>query len=89
MINAWHKYGRNSFGYYVIEYIHEDSSEKLEKKLAERELYWMQQLHTLDRNSGYNLRLDSEGKCIISDETRKRLRIANNKRFSDPKQREL
>lgn len=49
----------------------------------------MQQLHTLNRNSGYNIRLDSEGKCFVSNETRERLRTANNKRFSDPKEREL
>lgn len=89
LINAWHKYGRTSFSYYVIEYIHEDDSQKLEKMLAERELYWMQQLHTLDKNSGYNLRLDSEGKCIVSDETRKRLRMAQIKRFSNPNERIL
>lgn len=87
LINAWHKYGRNSFTYYVIEYIHEEDSEKLEQKLAERELYWMQQLHTLDRNSGYNLRLDSEGKCFVSNETRQRLSKSQIRRFSDEKER--
>ena len=87
LINAWHKYGRSSFTYYVIEYIYEEDSQKLEEKLAERELYWMQQLHTLDRNSGYNLRLDSEGKCIVSDETRQKLSEANKKRYENPEER--
>lgn len=89
LINAWHKYGRKSFTYYVIEYIYDENLDVLEQKLAERELYWIQQLHTLDRTSGYNLRLDSEGKCIVSDETRKKLSDAVNRRFSDPKQRKL
>lgn len=87
LINAWHKYGRSSFTYYVIEYIYEEDSQKLEEKLAERELYWMQQLHTLDRNSGYNLRLDSEGKCIVSSETRQKLSEANKKRYANPEER--
>ena len=33
LINAWHKYGRSSFTYYVIEYIYEEDSQKLEEKL--------------------------------------------------------
>lgn len=89
LINAWHKYGRASFTYYVIEYIYEEDPKMLEQKLAERELYWIQQLHTLDRESGYNLRLDSDGKCFVSDETRKRLSDAGRKRFSDSSQRIL
>lgn len=34
------------------------------------------------------MRLDSSGKCIVLDETRQKLREANIKRFSDPKERE-
>ena len=41
LINAWHKYGRHSFSYYVIEYIYEEDEQNLENKLAERELYWI------------------------------------------------
>jgi len=89
LINAWHKYGRAAFTYYVVEYVYEEDLQKLEQKLAERELYWMQQLHTLDNSSGYNLRLDSEGKCIVSEETRERLSKSEKRRFSDPNQRLL
>ena len=41
LINAWHKYGRDSFTYYVVEYIYEESLELLEQKLKERELFWI------------------------------------------------
>ena len=41
LINAWHKYGREQFSYYVIEYTCEPNDECLEKKLSERELYWI------------------------------------------------
>ena len=39
LINAWHKYGRRNFSYYVIEYIYEEDKKILETKLKERELY--------------------------------------------------
>lgn len=88
LINAWHKYGRSNFSYYVIEYVYEENEDKLNEILAERELYWITTLKTIDRNCGYNMRLDSSGKCIVLDETRQKLREANIKRFSDPKERE-
>ena len=87
LINSWHKYGRENFSYYVIEYIYEEDSELLEKKLAERELYWIQSLNTTDRELGYNLRLDSSGKCIVSDETREKCRESQIERYKDPEQR--
>lgn len=88
LINAWHKYGRSNFSYYVVEYVYEENEDKLNEILAERELYWITTLKTTDRNCGYNMRLDSSGKCIVHDETRQKLREANIKRFSDPKERE-
>lgn len=87
LINAWHKYGRNSFTYYVVEYIYEEDNPNLEEKLKERELYWMKQLNSLDRNYGYNLRLDSEGKCIVNEETKQKCRDRNKIRFSNPEER--
>lgn len=83
LINSWHKYGRESFSYYVIEYIFEEDKDILENKLKERELYWIENLDTLNREKGYNLRLDSEGKCIVSDETREKCRESQIERFSD------
>lgn len=89
LINSWHKYGREAFSYYVIEYIYEEDKELLDKKLAERELYWIQSLNTLDREFGYNMRLDSSGKCIVSDETREKCRDSQIERYKDPEQRKI
>ena len=33
LINSWHKYGREAFSYYVIEYIYEEDKNLLDKKL--------------------------------------------------------
>lgn len=87
LINAWHKYGRSCFTYYVIEYVYEESLELLEQKLKERELFWIQKLNTTDRNCGYNMRLDSEGKCVVSEETRRQCSESQTKRFLDPEER--
>lgn len=80
LINAWHKYGRLNFEYFVIEYIPLDA-------LKERELYWQKVYKCTDRDKGYNFREDSETACIVSQETRKKLSEAQIKRFSDPKER--
>ena len=68
LINSWHKYGKQNFSYSVLEYIEND--ENLSEMLYERELFWIRELDTLNREIGYNLRLDSETGCIVSDETR-------------------
>lgn len=91
LINAWHKYGRENFDYYVAEYLNlnEYKNEKeIQEALKKKELEWMIKLNSLDRNFGYNMRQDSEGGMIPSDETRKRLSEANKKRFSNPEERE-
>lgn len=72
LLNAVKKYGSDNFEYYLVEKFNiEDPN--LEKLLAEKELYWMKELNSLDPNKGYNLRWDSEGKCFCSDETRKKI----------------
>ena len=83
MINSWHKYGRENFSYYVIEYIYDDNDEILEQLLKEKELYWIKTLNTIDREKGYNMRLDSEGKCFVQEETRERCRQAQLKRYEN------
>lgn len=80
LINAWHKYKRENFEYFVIEYVPFD-------KLKEQELYWQKSYNCTDRNKGYNIRLDSETNCIVSEETRKKCSEAQIKRFKDPKER--
>jgi len=82
LINSWHKYGSNNFEYFIIEYL-----EKNEQLIAERELYWIQSYDALNPNKGYNLRLDSSTGLIIKEETKEKLKLATNKRSSDPKYR--
>jgi len=81
-INAWWKYGRKNFEYFVLEYLNID-----EFALADRELYWMKVYDSTSREKGYNLRADSSTQMIIHDETRERLSKAQKKRFQDPEQR--
>lgn len=80
LINAWYKYGRENFEYFVVEYIPFD-------QLKTRELYWQKHYKCTDRDKGYNIRLDSETNCIVSEETRKKCSEAQIKRFKDPKER--
>lgn len=68
LLNSVNHYGLDNFKYYIVEEIVQD--ENLEENLKIRELYWMKKLNTLDREFGYNLRYDSEGKCFCSQETK-------------------
>lgn len=68
LIRSWHKYGRNKFSYFVLEYVSENDN-----ILKERELYWQITLMVTNREYGYNLRLDSSTGCIVSEETKQRL----------------
>lgn len=72
LLNAFKKYGEDNFEYYLVEKF-DIENPNLEKLLAEKELYWMKELNALDREKGYNLRWDSEGKCFCSDETREKI----------------
>lgn len=80
-INSWHKYGKQNFEYFVVEYI-------TSEQLKERELYWQRIFKCTDRSKGYNFREDSETGCIVSLETRKKLSEAQIKRYKDPKERQ-
>lgn len=81
LINSWHKYGRDKFEYLVLEYLN------LEEEMKLREIFWMKQFNSLNREKGYNLREDSSTSLIVSNETRKKLSEAQKKRFQDPKER--
>ena len=39
LINAWHKYKRENFTYYVAEYITIENRDELDNKLKDRELF--------------------------------------------------
>lgn len=69
LINSWHKYGRNSFTYYVAEYVNEDDKIKLDLILKELELKWFIKLESLNPNKGYNMRCDSESGMKCSEDT--------------------
>lgn len=71
LLNAFKKYGSDNFDYYIIERF--EICNNIEDILAERELYWMKELDSLNKEKGYNLRYDSQGKCYCSEETRKKI----------------
>jgi group I intron endonuclease len=77
LINAWHKYERKSFEYFVIEYV------KKVEDLKSRELYWIDFYDSTNRDKGYNLRRDSETKCIVLEETRIKLSEAQLNRYKN------
>lgn len=79
LINSWYKYGRENFEYIILEDL-----PKNDKILKEKELYWILKLKSNNRDFGYNLRLDSETKCILSEETKKRMSISKTKLYSNP-----
>jgi group I intron endonuclease len=83
LINAWHKYGRENFDYYILEYLYLDES-----LLKNRERYWQIETECLNRNIGYNLRFDSETNVIVSRETRDKMSISGNKRMAIPEQKQ-
>jgi len=87
LINSWHKYGRENFTYYVAEYIDNDVREEVDILLKEKELFWMNNLNSLNNAFGYNLRYDSESGMITSDETKKKLSEANIKRYKNESER--
>ena len=69
LLNAWIKYGRDNFEYVVLEYLDEQN----EQLVKERELYWILEFKSIDRNFGYNLRLDSETRMIVHKETSEKI----------------
>jgi group I intron endonuclease len=78
LTNSWHKYGRKSFEYFVIEYL-----ELNEELVDKRELYWMKIFKSLNRNCGYNLRSDSQTNMIVHKETSKKISKRLKKEWSE------
>lgn len=74
LINSWHKHGESNFIYFVVEVTSKEM-------LSERELFWMMQFKCLDRDKGYNLRLDSSSGMEVSQETRDKLSVSQSKRW--------
>ena len=68
LINAWFKYGEDAFEYFIIE-----EFEFNEETLKIRELYWIGEYKSTDREFGYNLRRDSSTQMIVHEETKQLL----------------
>lgn len=66
LLNAITKSGIDNFEFFPLEFC--DNS-----ALSERELYWILNLKSTERNFGYNLRLDTTGGMIPNDETRRKI----------------
>lgn len=81
LINSWKKYGKELFEYIILE----ECSFEL---LKEKELFYIQKYNSLDRNFGYNFRLDSESGMIPLESTRNKYSIAQKKRFENKEERE-
>lgn len=70
------KYGIDNFTFEVLEIC--------EKSLMEeRELWWMDELDSCERGSGYNLRRDSGGCMIVHDSTRSKISITIGEQWRD------
>lgn len=78
LTNAWFKYGKDLFDYEIIEELDKDSD-----ILKNKELEYMIQYNSLDKSSGYNLRMDSSGGMIPHEETKKLMSETRKKRYQD------
>ena len=83
LINSWHKYGKENFKYWVVEYLPPD-----EELIAQKELEYIKSFNVLNRDFGYNLRLDSSTGMVVSDETRKKLSDSGKRRGRTKENRE-
>lgn len=68
LISSWHKHGKDNFSYEVLYYC--ELIDNIIEDLKEKELFWILKLNTLDKNYGYNLRLDSSSNMIVHKDTR-------------------
>ena len=67
-LNAWYKYGKENFEYFILEELTLDDS-----ICKNRELYWIKKYNSTDREFGYNLRLDSSTQMIVHKETSEKI----------------
>lgn len=73
LFSAFKKYGEGAFYFRILE----EFSEVDEDLLRDRELYYMQLFNTINRDFGYNLRMDSSTKMIVHEETRRLIAESN------------
>lgn len=65
---AFSKYGEAAFSIQIIESVAFD-------RLDERELYWIAQYRSSEREFGYNKNSGGQGQRIVTDETRQKMRV--------------
>ena len=66
LLNSFNKYGFENFKFDVIEFCSVD-------RCSERELYWMIEFDTTNKEVGYNLRMDSSTGMITHELTSKKI----------------
>ena len=66
LLSSFNKYGFDNFKFKVVEFVEVDN-------LSERELHWIDQLDTTNRDKGYNLRRDSSTGMIVHKSTREKI----------------
>lgn len=81
-IASWHKYGKNSFSYIVLEYLPLD-----EQIVSQKEIEYIDKYESLNPKKGYNKRYDSSTGLIVSQETRKKLSNSQKSRYENPEER--
>lgn len=67
--NSWNKYGEYNFVFEIIE-------ECEESILADREGYWIEHHKSWNRSNGYNLVRYIEGRNVVSEDTKQKMRDA-------------
>ncbi len=85
-INAWWKYGKEKFEYFVLEIIDKNIKD-FESIIKEKELFWIDFYKTTDSKLGYNLRRDSSTNMICHENTRIKMSISHKKRYENPEER--
>lgn len=78
LYNAMVKNGIDNFEFFPLEFCEIEN-------LQERELSWMTELNSVDRNHGYNLRLDSSTGMIVSKSTSGKISNTLRKQWGDGK----
>ena len=66
LLSSFIKYGFDNFKFEVVEFCNLDI-------ISERELYWIQYFDSINREKGYNLRLDSSTGMIVHELTSKKI----------------
>ena len=73
---AWNKYGKNNFGFYVLEYCNKE-------ELNQKEDYYIQKYNTMDRKYGYNLKSGGQDHNFQTEEVKRKISESNKKAYQN------